>query len=218
MGAQVPPSDTQARDGSPKAVSLEHAADSRVPGSARRGRQQAGHGPRHPPGRGPAARVVAVLDNDTAAAEALRTHGRSSLSDRIRVVQYPPLGLGCQYPTLGPPTVHSPSGSIELADVNGLAASIELYLGRDVLTAGDGSLRPVQWTSFNAGMRRYHGEVTGKHDTHEAFRAKAAAAPGDRTAASAQDWEGLRLILDAILTVFHERDPNAESAASPKAV
>jgi hypothetical protein len=53
-----------------------------------------------------------------------------------------------------------------------------------------------------AGMGRYHGEVTGKNDIHKAFRAKAAAASRDPAAAGQQDWEGLRLILDAILTAF----------------
>ena len=37
---------------------------------------------------------------------------------------------------------------------------------------------------------------------HKAFRAKAAAALQDPTAVSQQDWEGLRLILDAIMTAF----------------
>jgi hypothetical protein len=151
---------------------------------------------------GIANRVVAVLDNDTAAADALRGHAWIRLSDGIRVIQYPPLRLARQYPTLGPPTVGSPAGAIELADVNGLAASIELYLGRDVLTREDGSLRPVQWKAFIAGMERYHGEVTDKNDIHKAFRAKATVALQDPAAAGRQDWEGLRLILDAILTAF----------------
>jgi hypothetical protein len=151
---------------------------------------------------GIANRVVAVLDNDTAAGDALRGYGQVRLSDGIRVIQYPPLALARQYPTLGPPTVGSPAGATELADVNGLAASIELYLGRDVLTGEDGSLRPVQWKAFISGMGRYHGEVSGKNDIHKAFRAKAAAALRDPAAVSQQDWEGLRLILDTILTAF----------------
>jgi hypothetical protein len=151
---------------------------------------------------GIANRVVAILDNDTAGADVLRGSAQPRLSDGIRLIQYPPLGLARQYPTLGPPTVGSPGGAIELADVNGLAASIELYLGRDVLTGEDGNLRPVQWQSFNPGVGRYHGAVTGKNDIHKAFRAKAAAALQDPAAVSQQDWEGLRLILDAILTAF----------------
>jgi hypothetical protein len=63
-------------------------------------------------------------------------------------------------------------------------------------------LRPVQWNSFNPGAGRYHGAVTGKNDIQKAFRAKAAAALQDPAVLSQQDWEGLRLIIDAILTAF----------------
>ena len=47
---------------------------------------------------GIANRVVAVLDNDTAAADTLRGYRRTSLSDRIRVIQYPPLSLAFNLP------------------------------------------------------------------------------------------------------------------------
>jgi hypothetical protein len=102
----------------------------------------------------------------------------------------------------------------ELADVNGLAGSIELYLGRDVLTGEDGSLQPAQWKSFMAAMGRYHGEVTGKYGIHKAFRAKAAAALSNDADASRQDWEGLRLILKAILTAFQQPGPPRKRLAN----
>jgi hypothetical protein len=59
---------------------------------------------------GIANRVVAVFDNDTAAADVLRGSAQPRLSDGIRLIQYPPLGLARQYPTLGPPTVRPRQG------------------------------------------------------------------------------------------------------------
>ena len=120
---------------------------------------------------------------------------------RIQVIRYPDLDLARHYPTIGPPAAGATTAT-SAADVNGLAGSIELYLGRDVVTGPDGSLRPVQWTSLIAGMGRYQGEVTGKNDIHKAFRAKAAAASRDAAVISGQDWDGLRLILDAVFTAF----------------
>ena len=70
------------------------------------------------------------------------------------------------YPTLGP------SGNTEM-DVNGLAASIELYLGRDVLTQDDGSLTPVQWKGYNETVGQYQGEVMRKAQLQHAFNKKA---------------------------------------------
>ena len=45
-------------------------------------------------------------------------------------------------------------------------------------------------------------EVFAVEDIHRAFRAKAAVAMNDQAAASQQDWEGLGLIFDAILSAF----------------
>src|SRR5262249_6936150 len=143
-------------------------------------------------------RVVAIFDNDTAAADGLRVIEQASFPAQIQIIRYPTLDLAKEYPTLGPPTVQSPTGSISLADVNGLAGSIELYLGRDVLTQPDGTLCPIQWKSFIVGMGQYQGEVVNKAHIHEGFRAKHALALQNPSNVEEQDWEGMRLILDTI--------------------
>ena len=143
-------------------------------------------------------RIVAVFDNDTAAADGLKILEIEKLPRHIRVIRYPSLDLASSYPTLGPPTVDSPQGSLSLADVNGSAGSIELYLGIDVLTRKDGTLRPVQWRSFIPGMSRYQGEVIEKDSIHASFRAKYAMALEDHASVQGQDWEGLRTVIDAI--------------------
>jgi len=143
-------------------------------------------------------RVVAVFDNDTAAADGLKILETEELPRHIRVIRYPPFDLAYRYPTLGPPMVDSLQGSLSLADVNGPAGSIELYLGTDVLTRGDGTLRPVQWRSFIPGMSRYQREVIEKDSIHASFRAKYAMALKDHASVKGQDWEGLRIVIDAI--------------------
>ena len=143
---------------------------------------------------GIANRVVAVFDNDTAAADALR----GKLSRQIRTIQYPAIDLAKEYPTLGPPTMESLEGSLSLADVNGLAGSIELYLGKDVLTRDDGTLCPVHWKSFIPRMHKYQGEILDKEDIRPKFRDKYHLALKNPACVREQDWDGLRLILDAI--------------------
>ncbi|MFH8426016.1 hypothetical protein [Streptomyces sp. NPDC018038] len=127
--------------------------------------------------------VIALIDNDTAATDALRPLLRDGeLPSSIKVLRYPPIELATRYPTLGPPTAEDPAGRISAADVNGLAGSIELYLGRDVLTGTDGTLRPVQWTSYMKGSRQYQGEVVDKREIQTAYRAKLAKAQSDPNA------------------------------------
>jgi hypothetical protein len=153
---------------------------------------------------GIANKVVALFDNDAAAADGLRLLDAARLPPNIRVVRYPDTALATDYPTLGPPTSNTPSGSLNQANVNGLAGSIELYLGRDVLTLPEGKLSPVQWKSFVPGVNRYQGEVTGKTQIQDAFRKKYARALQDPMEIGKQDWDGLRAILTAVLSAFAE--------------
>jgi hypothetical protein len=156
-------------------------------------------------------RVIAVCDNDTAASDELRKLAKSELPQHIRVIQYPDLDHARNYPTLGPPTTNHPMGSPDVANINGLACSIELYLGHDVLKIEDGSFRPVQWRAFIPGMAPYQGEIVGKREVHESFRAKASVARSSPEAVRDQDWEGLRLILDVILSQLGRPVTNATS-------
>ena len=143
-------------------------------------------------------RVIAIFDNDTAAVDGIRKLDMRSLPEHFSVIKYPAIELANNYPTLGPPTADAPDGELSIANVNGLAGSIELYLGKDVLSGEDGSLLPVQWKSFIAGVGKYQGEVINKGDVHRAFRDKYSRALSDREIVQRQDWHGLSLILNAI--------------------
>ncbi|MBL7500965.1 hypothetical protein I6A84_02305 [Frankia sp. CNm7] len=147
---------------------------------------------------GIANRVVALFDNDTAAADTLRLLKPQDLPSNIRVLRYPDLDFARRYPTLGPPTLTEPAGHLDFADVNGSAGSIELYLGRDVLNDGNGGFLPVQWRSYIPGMRQYQGEIIEKDRLHKSFNAKLLAAQKDRSLLSSQDWSGIRAILESI--------------------
>jgi hypothetical protein len=147
---------------------------------------------------GIANRVIALFDNDSAATDALRVLDLEKLPPHIRVCRYPALKFAESYPTLGPPREDLPEGGRALANVNGLAGSIELYLGKDVLTGDDGRLRPIQWKSHLTAISRYQGEVVEKSIIHEAFRMKCRLALRDPEAIMHQDWTGVRLIIDEI--------------------
>jgi hypothetical protein len=143
-------------------------------------------------------RIVAVFDNDTAAADALRRVDISSFAPGIQILHYPNLELAENYPTIEPPTSNAPPSLISPTNINGLAGSVEVYLGRDVLTQEDGSLQPIQLTSFIHGMQAYQGEITNKTEIQRRFRAKYKLAQEHPETVKYSDWSGLRLIIDAI--------------------
>ena len=83
-------------------------------------------------------------------------------------------------------------------DVNGLACSIEMFLGVDVLDTGSG-LRPVEWRGHVRSLNAYQGELSDKSALQAAFWEKVRAAESTPALAASQDWAGLDLVLDHLL-------------------
>lgn len=142
-------------------------------------------------------RIIAIFDNDSAARDAKRSLTKLRLPSNIAVLSYPDIELLRSYPTLGP------SGNTNL-DVNGLAASIELYFGSDVLRRPDGSLAPVQWKGYVEPITSYQGEVLGKTELRTAFSRKLAIAENDPAEQARQDWSGIDAILQVIFGAFKD--------------
>lgn len=140
-------------------------------------------------------RVIALFDNDTAAQDAKRALTNVLIPENIAVLSYPILELLKNYPTLGP------SGLISL-DVNGLAASIELYLGDDVLRDDDGKLTPVQWKGYNETLKQYQGEIMGKTRLQARFQEKVFRCKANPKLLQTTDWAGLSAILQKIFHAF----------------
>lgn len=150
-------------------------------------------------GAGIVNRTVAVFDNDTAAEAAVKSLDSVPIPSNIAVLQYPALDLARNYPTIGP------SGLVSM-DVNGLAGSIELYLGTDILTASENKLTPVQWRGYDRNLKKYQGEILNKSALQHQFDRKLRACEKDFSQMNQYDWTGLRLIIDAMRKAFQERD------------
>ncbi len=144
-------------------------------------------------------KLVAVFDNDTAAEAAIRSLRSVKLPANIRILRLPELLSLNEYPTIGP------SGPVTM-NVNGIAASIELYLGRDALLGEDGRLAPVQWTGYEPGVGKYQGEVLFKDRIHERFKRRLEACRGESGLTTRPEWAGVQAILSSIFVAFHDFD------------
>jgi hypothetical protein len=149
-------------------------------------------------GAGIVNRIIALFDNDTAADSALRAFRSLKVPPNIRVMRLPPLDLLRDYPTVGP------SGDA-LLDVNGIAGSLELYFGTDILV-DSGQLTPVQWTGFDSTLRQYQGEVIAKDALHDRFAQRMTRCIADRSLLSQTDWTGIEAILRQVMVAFNESD------------
>ena len=128
-------------------------------------------------------RILAILDNDAAASEAMTNLPRI-LPNNIKVIQYPELDLMTSYPTIGP------QGEINM-NINGLAGSIEMYMGKDILTGNDGNLELVQWGGYMNRVKKYQGSLINKDAVGSRFKGK--------DAAHVNKWQDLRYLWDYII-------------------
>jgi hypothetical protein len=150
-------------------------------------------------GAGIVNKILAIFDNDTAGESAIRTLAKIRLPKNIQVMRLPALETLADYPTIGP------SGMASM-DVNGMAASLELYLGKDILSQ-DGKLTPVQWTGYDAACHKYQGEVLNKSKIHERFKEKLRACSSAReNLVLDRNWDGMRSVFSRIFVAFHEFD------------
>lgn len=133
-------------------------------------------------------KLIALLDNDTEGEETYRILKKLSLPQTAKVLKYPKYDKLVDYPTIGP------QGIINM-DVNGLAASIELYLDTRFLYDDD-KLLPVQWTGYKKSINQYQGQVLNKNKIQKNFY------DAYKTSKSSIDWEGIKLILDEVLFAF----------------
>ncbi len=139
-------------------------------------------------------RVLGLFDNDSAARDVTRAIDVRALPKGMGLLHLPEIESLRSYPTVGP------QGRKNM-DVNGLAASMEMYLGRDVL-APENVPRPVEWRGYITGVGSYQGEVSAKTEVQESFRAKARDAANDPTAMDRQDWTDLDHVLDHLVTAL----------------
>jgi HEPN/Toprim N-terminal domain 1 len=149
-------------------------------------------------GAGIVNKTIAIFANDTAGQDAIRSLREIKLPGNLSVLRLPELKALCRYPTIGP------SGLTNM-NINGKAASIELYLGDDVLR-GNGKLQPVKWSSYIASMGQYQGEILGKDKIHKRFREKLARQRNRPNLTQDPNWSGLCTIMSGIFSAFHRFD------------
>jgi hypothetical protein len=144
-------------------------------------------------------KVVAVFDNDTAAHAALKGIQNAKISNNIKIYTLPDIEILKDYPTIGP------SGMVNM-NVNGLAGSIENYLGSSNLIDPNGKFYPIQWTGLDFGLQKYQGEIIEKDRVQKKFKEQLNACKEDGSLIDNYDWSGIKAILEGIFNLFHEDD------------
>ena len=86
-------------------------------------------------------------------------------------------------------------------NINGLAGSIELYFGVDVLEK-DGDLTPIQWKGYNEAIGKYQGEVLHKDELKKGFLTKLKNCQDDPSCVKPEYWNEIDQIFTHIFNLF----------------
>lgn len=135
-------------------------------------------------------KVVAIFDNDTVGNEAVLELSRIELPENIKIMTYPDISVCSDYPTIGPQGVQN-------MNINGLAGSIELYLGDKILMKNRDYI-PIQWTGYIEKMKQYQGKIMNKSNIFKTFIERFNKSPNDI------EWGNLDTILQKILVAFDD--------------
>lgn len=147
-------------------------------------------------GAGIVNRIIAIFDNDTAAQVAMKGLDTLDIPKNIVTIRYPPIPYANNYPTKGPQ-------GIKNMNVNGLAGSLELYFGEDILKTNGRDFTPVQWKGYDRSLGQYQGEINNKSELQSSYLRKVQKCRENRDNLLKYDWSAMRGIFEAIFSAFH---------------
>lgn len=134
-------------------------------------------------------RIIAVFDNDTAALEVTETLEHINIPNNIRIMHLPSLEFCKNYPSIGPT-------GIEKMDINGLAVSIEMFFGKDIIH-DNGEYIPIQWKGYSEKLSQYQGSIIHKSNLIKRMNRKLNGELNEQL-----DWEPLRILWQIIFKQF----------------
>lgn len=147
-------------------------------------------------------KIVALYDNDTAAKVATKQLEKIKLPNNLKIMYLPDIEKLKNYPTIGP------TGLISM-NVNGMAGSIEMYLGNDALFDNQtNSYYPIQWKGYESGLSQYQGEIIEKKLVQKKFYEILEKCEKDNTKIKDYDFEDLHLVLIKLFEVFEKYEQN----------
>ena len=132
-------------------------------------------------------KIIALFDNDLAAEESLKELDIRKLPKNIRILKYPYLEFAEHYPTI------DESGKVIERNINGVACSIELYLGKDILfDAKTNRCSPVS----------SQGKLQDKNKIQKKYLNFLRKCSNNEDGCTEHDWSGMDLIIKSIFNAF----------------
>lgn len=111
-------------------------------------------------------KIIFLFDNDSAANSSIKIieKYRDKAKKNIKSIKLPALDLCESYPTI------DSHKNIAKVNINGIACSIELFLGRKNLMNNFGDFYPIELGSLNSSTKTIQGTIQGKKEIQKKFK------------------------------------------------
>ncbi|GAA4232115.1 hypothetical protein GCM10022291_06100 [Postechiella marina] len=128
-------------------------------------------------------KIIALFDNDTAGLKEMKQLDNLKIPDNIKISRYPDIKLAKSYPTIT---------SDGKKNINGIACSIEMYLGIDVLKN-----QPIKLKGYENSIGKFQGEILEKKLIQKRFEKKV-----KNKEIISSEWIEMKELLDLIIRAW----------------
>jgi len=132
-------------------------------------------------------KVIALFDNDGEGLTQINLLKKINIPKNFIILTYPHLPLLENYPT----------SNNKLENVNGIAGSIEMYLGKDILQANEGFI-PIELSK----QKIPQGKIKSKDNLQKKYYQKVKQCKKDSNLIERFDWTEMKLLLNQIFDSF----------------
>lgn len=140
-------------------------------------------------------KIIGLFDNDTAGICARKTLDKISLPANIKLANLPNIELAKDFEVI------DDNGNISNQDINGIACSIELFFGKDVLLNGN-TFEKVELKDFRKEVNAFQGTIQNKSSIQKRFDKKLKYAKQNGIS-NLEDWKEMKILIESLINIWN---------------
>lgn len=140
-------------------------------------------------------KIIGLFDNDTAGRCAKKTLDRYSFPLNIKLASLPDIELAKNLEVI------DNNGNISKQNINGMACSIELFFGKDVLLNGN-TFEKVELKDFRKEVKEYQGTIQNKNSIQKRFDKKLKNAKKNGIH-NVENWKEMNILIESLINIWN---------------
>lgn len=140
-------------------------------------------------------KIIGLFDNDTAGKCAKKTLDRYLFPSNIKLASLPDIELAKNFEVI------DNNGNVSNQNINGIACSIELFFGKDVLLNGN-TFEKVELKDFRKEVNAFQGTIQNKSSIQKRFDKKLKYAKQNGIS-NLEDWKEMKILIESLINIWN---------------